>query len=408
MEAFAPHLLHRQFTVVTDHESLTKLMTQKNLNGLQQRWQTHISRFDFKIEYQPGAKKFLADYLSRIHEGIPGPLDISLKDSTIDYDSLELPDPPQPLQINRSYPSSGYFSVESDNAMCHSGKGQTSPTVTSSDSISDCRPEYLMDEITSNAVTHSQKGKASASSRCRSSAASNDSRISIGNSWGDNRTLPISSEMERQHAGMSWMSSTDDRCEIHKNEKEGAGYWPKDPKVWKQSKKRKRKEQDRTSTSNTALEEGQALLPDIPNLLESLLPFRMNDTMLGTPPMASPAFSPLYSHGGYDSDKSTNANEFLSTLQSGLMGILARRVREALRTDALYTRVMESNNKLHYSIRDGLLLARNTNWYENLYILVGPLEKGVSLRDVILKTVHEGLRHFSAYKCYSYAACFFW
>jgi len=27
MEAFAPHLLHRQFTVVTDHESLTKLMT---------------------------------------------------------------------------------------------------------------------------------------------------------------------------------------------------------------------------------------------------------------------------------------------------------------------------------------------------------------------------------------------
>jgi len=33
MKAFPPHLLHRQFTVVTDHESLTKLMTQKNLNG---------------------------------------------------------------------------------------------------------------------------------------------------------------------------------------------------------------------------------------------------------------------------------------------------------------------------------------------------------------------------------------
>jgi len=38
MQAFAPHLLHRQFTVVTDDESLTKLMTQKNLNGRQQRW----------------------------------------------------------------------------------------------------------------------------------------------------------------------------------------------------------------------------------------------------------------------------------------------------------------------------------------------------------------------------------
>jgi len=90
------------------------------------------------------------------------------------------------------------------------------------------------------------------------------------------------------------------------------------------------------------------------------------------------------------------------------MGILAQRVREALKTDALYPRVKETNNKLHYSIRDGLLLAQNTNAYENLYIPVGPLEKGVSLRDFILKTVHEGLGHFSAYKCYSDAACFFW
>jgi len=93
MEAFALHLLHRQFTVVTYYESLTKLMSAKNFNGLQQRWLTHISRFDFKIEYQPGATNFLADYLSRIHEGTPGPLDISLKDPTIDYDSPELPDP---------------------------------------------------------------------------------------------------------------------------------------------------------------------------------------------------------------------------------------------------------------------------------------------------------------------------
>jgi len=53
------------------------------------------------------------------------------------------------------------------------------------------------------------------------------------------------------------MSCTDDGCEIHKNEKEGAGYWLKNPKVRKQSKKTKRKEQDRISTSNTALEEGR-------------------------------------------------------------------------------------------------------------------------------------------------------
>jgi len=155
MEAFAPHLLQKQFTVVTDHKSLTKLMTQKNLNGRQQRWLTHISRFDFKIEYQPGAKNFLADYLPRIHEGTPGPLDISLRDPTIDYDSLRLPDPTQPLHINTSYASSADFSIEWGDAMYHSGEAQTSPTLTSSDSISRCGREYVMDEITSNVVTRS-------------------------------------------------------------------------------------------------------------------------------------------------------------------------------------------------------------------------------------------------------------
>jgi len=46
--------------------------------------------------------------------------------------------------------------------------------------------------------------------------------------------------------------------------------------------------------------------------------------------------------------------------------------------------------------------------YENLGIPVGPLEKRVFLPDFSLKTDHEGLGHFSANKCYSYAACFFW
>jgi len=62
---------------------------------------------------------------------------------------------------------------------------------------------------------------------------------------------------------MSWMSCTDGGCEIDKNEKEGAGHWPKNPKVRKQSKKTNRKEQGRTSTSNTTLEGGQASLPNI-------------------------------------------------------------------------------------------------------------------------------------------------
>ena len=155
----------------------------------------------------------------RIHERTPGPLDISLKDPPIDYDRLELPDLTQPLKNNTSYASSTDFGIESDNAMYHPGEAQTSPTLTSSDSINRCRPQYLMDEITSNAVSRSQKRKASASSPASSSAPSNDSRISIGNSWGDNRALQITSEIERRHSEMSWMSCTDDGCETHKNKK---------------------------------------------------------------------------------------------------------------------------------------------------------------------------------------------
>ena len=113
----------------------------------------------------------------------------------------------------------------------------------------------------------------------------------------------------------------------------------------------------------------------------------MHDPILATPLMASPAFTPLYSQGGYDSDEATNANQYLRTLHSCLMGLLAQQVREALKTDALYTRVKQTANKLHYSIHDGLLLAQNTNAYQNLYIPVGPLEKRLFLWDIILKTV---------------------
>jgi len=190
MAAFAPHLLHRQFTEVTDHKGLTKLMTQKNLNGREHRWLTHISRFDFKIEYPPGAKNFLAAYLSRIPEGTSGPLDISLKDPTIGYDSLELPDPTQPLQMNTSYTSSTDLSIESHDVMYLSGETQTSATLTRSDAINHGRPEYLMDEISSNAVTHSCKRKASPSSPATFIAASNDSRLSI-------ETLGMITELSR-------------------------------------------------------------------------------------------------------------------------------------------------------------------------------------------------------------------
>jgi len=78
------HLLrNRRFTVVTDHESLTKMMTQKGLSGRQHRWLTFLSQFNLGIEYQSGVENFLADYLSRIHERNLSSTDITLRAPTL-------------------------------------------------------------------------------------------------------------------------------------------------------------------------------------------------------------------------------------------------------------------------------------------------------------------------------------
>jgi len=91
------------------------------------------------------------------------------------------------------------------------------------------------------------------------------------------------------------------------------------------------------------------------------------------------------------------------------MGILNQRVTAAIKTNALYTRVKETDNKLHNDICDGLLLTQSTIVYENHYIPVEPVDMEVSLRDFILylNNVHSGPGHFSCNKCYFYGAGFF-
>jgi len=149
-------LRNRRFTVVTDQESLTKMMTQKSLSGRQQRWLTFLSQFNFGIEYQPGAENFLADYLSRIHEGNPNSTDITLRDPTSQGSKTEaLPDTPA-LSIDTHYASSLNYPTDSEDAMYYASDKKPSPTLTSYNSILCSSPEYLMNEAASFAVTHSQ------------------------------------------------------------------------------------------------------------------------------------------------------------------------------------------------------------------------------------------------------------
>ena len=171
-------------------------MTQKNLNGGQQTWQTHISKYDFEIEYQPGAKNFLPDYLSRIHAVNSGPEDITFKDPTLD--ERESTPSARSLSIHTHYTSSREYSVESGDTMTRTNH---SSTRTSRESIYRTSPDYLMNEISSDAVTRSTKRKTPP--QRSPSVTSNDSGISIGNTWGDTVTLPIPTEMQRKHSAMS-------------------------------------------------------------------------------------------------------------------------------------------------------------------------------------------------------------
>jgi len=146
-------LRNRRFTVVTDHESLTKMMIQKSLSGRQQRWLTFFSQLDFEIEYQPGTENFLADYLSRIDEWKPNSTDITLRDPTSQGSKTDGLSDTQALSIDTHYASSLDYPTDSEDAMYYASEEKPSPTLTSYNSILRSSLEYFINEGASYAIT---------------------------------------------------------------------------------------------------------------------------------------------------------------------------------------------------------------------------------------------------------------
>ena len=182
----------------------------------------------------------MANYKSRIHETESGPGDITLKDPTAETEGLPSA---RSLSIHPHYASFHEYSAEPENAMTQTNH---SPTLTSREYIYRTSPDYLINEISTNAVIRSQKRKTPPQSS--PGIISNDSRISIGDTWGDPVTLPIPSEMERRHLAMSWGSYTNHNCEAHKEDKIGARYWHKDLKTAQAKQMSQRKEEYRLWT----------------------------------------------------------------------------------------------------------------------------------------------------------------
>lgn len=65
MEKFRDYLVADKFTVYTDNNPLTHLLTTAKLDATGQRWVAALSDFDFDVVYRPGKKNTDADVLSR-------------------------------------------------------------------------------------------------------------------------------------------------------------------------------------------------------------------------------------------------------------------------------------------------------------------------------------------------------
>ena len=67
IKKFENYLLGRNFKILTDHEPLTYLLSQKRLGHLQTAWLDTLLRFNFEIIYIPGGNNLLPDLLSRVN-----------------------------------------------------------------------------------------------------------------------------------------------------------------------------------------------------------------------------------------------------------------------------------------------------------------------------------------------------
>jgi hypothetical protein len=60
-----PYLIHREFILYTDHDSLKHLGSQNKLNLRHSRWMNYLQQFDFIIKHKAGTENKVADALSR-------------------------------------------------------------------------------------------------------------------------------------------------------------------------------------------------------------------------------------------------------------------------------------------------------------------------------------------------------
>ena len=69
-EKFHDYLFGHRFTVFTDNNPLTYVLTSARLDATGHRWLAALAAYDFEILYKPGVSNTDADALSRLHTGV--------------------------------------------------------------------------------------------------------------------------------------------------------------------------------------------------------------------------------------------------------------------------------------------------------------------------------------------------
>ena len=65
LKHWLPYLIHREFILYTDYDSLKHLTSQSKLNAWHARWMDYLQQFEFVFRHKSGAENKVADTLSR-------------------------------------------------------------------------------------------------------------------------------------------------------------------------------------------------------------------------------------------------------------------------------------------------------------------------------------------------------
>jgi hypothetical protein len=65
LKHWRPYLIHKEFILFTDHDSLKHLNSQNKINARHARWMDYLQQFDFVIRHKAGTENKVADALSR-------------------------------------------------------------------------------------------------------------------------------------------------------------------------------------------------------------------------------------------------------------------------------------------------------------------------------------------------------